>query len=242
MLLVLPPSRGQTPAPDGEAPLAVADLTDTALTSARADVLTALRGSEHDVSRAPAAPAVTVFTGVLYAAADLPGLLRRRTSAAQRTRDQVLIASPLLGVARPTDRIPASRLTLRDDVGLGGLTAYWREHLAPVLNPLARGRVVVDVRSSEFTGMWRPPADATWVQVRVVQETGGQRRVVSHFAKHWRGLLVHHLLSRRGSDPTDLGSLVRATRALVSSGAILAVEHESATAPARPATLTLVVA
>lgn len=241
MILVLPPSRGQTPAPDGAAPLDLDTLTDTGLTSARAELIAALEGSERAVTQEPAAPAARVFTGVLFAAADLPGLLRRRSSAAERARDRVLIASPLLGVVRPTDRIPATRLSLSEDVGVGGLGQFWRQHLPPALDPLASGRVVVDVRSSEFTGMWRPPADATWVQVQVVQESGGERRVVSHFAKHWRGLLVHHLLTRRGQEPTDLRSLVRAAKGLEAAGRILAVEHSPARKPGRPATLTLVI-
>lgn len=204
--------------------------------------MTALAGTVLDLATTPTAPAANVFTGVLYAAADLPGLLHRRTSASGRTRESVLIASPLLGVVTPTDRIPASRLGMGTVDGIGGLGPFWRPHLESTLDPSAAGRVVVDVRSSEFLPLWRPPADSTWVSVRVVQESGGERRVVSHFAKHWRGMLVHHLLTRRGAEPTDLRSLVRATRGLVASGAIEGVEHEPAPRAGSPATLTLVVA
>lgn len=242
MLLVLPPSRGQTAGPDGAPLLDVGSLAFPELAAPRSQLLSTLAGTEHDPTTAPTAPAANVLTGVLYAAADLPGLLRRRTSAADRTRESVLIASPLLGVVTPTDRIPASRLAMGTVSGIGGLGPFWRPHLESALDPSAAGRVVVDVRSSEFLPLWRPPADSTWVSVRVVQESGGERRIVSHFAKHWRGMLVHHLLTRRGSEPSDLRSLVRATRGLVASGAIQGVEHDDAARPGSPATLTLVVA
>lgn len=182
------------------------------------------------------------MTGVLYAAADLPGLLKRRSAAAARSRDQVLIASPLLGVVRPTDAIPASRLALGTLPQIGSLAGFWREHLAPVLDPIAAGQLVVDLRSSEFVGMWRPPIESTWIAVNVAQEVDGERRSVSHFAKHWRGLLANHLLSRRGADPTDARSLLRVTKRMVDTNTVLAVEHHRVDSDTKPDTLTLVVA
>lgn len=241
MLLVLPPSRGQTPGPDGAAHLTLAHLTDRELTRARRLVLAALAGGPHDPITSPTAPAAQVMTGVLYAAADLPGLLARRSAAATRTRDQVLIASPLLGIVRPQDPIPASRLALGQVAGIGSLATFWRDHLAPAFDPLAEGRLVVDLRSAEFAGMWRPPAGATWVSVSVAQEVDGERRSVSHFAKYWRGLLAHRLLSRRGADPSDVRSLVRATKRMIDTDAVLAVEHTPPIRPRQPHTLTLVV-
>lgn len=243
MLLVLPPSRGQTPGPDGATPLNLTALSLPELTAPRRRLLDALAGGPDDVTRSPAARSADVFTGVLFAAAALPRLLDSRGSAAGRTREQVLIASPLLGMVRPQDRIPASRLAMGTRTGVGALGPYWRPVLESALAPLAAGRLVVDARSSEFLPLWRPSADATWVRVAVEQQrSDGARRVVSHFAKHWRGILAHHLLTRRGTEPTDLRSLVRATRGLVTSGAILAVEHDGAARAGQPATLTLVVA
>lgn len=243
MLLVLPPSRGQTPGPDGAPPLDLDGLALPALTAPRRTLLDALAGGPHDVAGSSTAPAAAVLTGVLFAAAELPVLLRSRGAAAARTRESVLVASPLLGVVRPQDRVPASRLAMGTVPGIGGLGPYWRPHLEAALAPLAAGRLVVDARSSEFLPLWRPPLDATWVAVKVEQQAAdGARRVVSHFAKHWRGVLTHHLLTRRGAEPDDARSLVRAARGLVASGAVLAVEHDGAARPGQPSILTLVVA
>lgn len=240
MLLVLPPSRGQTPGPDGAAPLDLETLALPGLTSRRRALIAALAGTEHDVSASPATRAADVLTGVLYGAAGLPHLLDRRSAAAARTRESVLIASPLLGVVRPHDVVPASRLTMAGVRATGSLGTFWRTTLSAELDPLASGRLVVDVRSSEFLPLWHPPADAIWVSVRVEQEVEGVRRVVSHHAKHWRGLLVRHLLERRGVEPADVRSLVRAARGLVTSRAVLAVEHSPAVRRGAPDTLTIV--
>ncbi|PWD49959.1 peroxide stress protein YaaA [Serinibacter arcticus] len=240
MLLVLPPSRGQTPGPDGAAPLDLSSLSLPSLTDRRRELTTALAGTEHDPAGAPTARACDVLTGVLYAAADLPKLLARPGATADRMRACVLIASPLLGMVGPTDPVPASRLAMGMTPGVGGLGPFWRPAIEEALEPRAEGELVVDVRSSEFAPLWRPPTSASWVTVRVEQEVDGERRVVSHFAKHLRGVLVRHLLSRRGAEPTDARSLQRAARSLVRTGEILGAELTPSTSPTRPDVLTLV--
>ncbi|MCC6497827.1 MAG: peroxide stress protein YaaA [Propionibacteriaceae bacterium] len=238
MLLVLPPSRGQSPGAAGSPGLDLAALSLPELTAARRRLLAALAGSPHDPAGQPTAPAAEVFTGVLYAAAGLPGLLRR-PAIADRVRRDVLIALPLLGLVGAADPIPASRLAPGPIPGVGGLGAFWRAELA-CLDARVAGELVVDLRSAEFMQLWRPPATADWVSVRVEQEVDGVRRVVSHHAKHLRGVLVHHLLTSRGAVPTDAAALLRTARTLARSGRIRAAELAPPARPGTPGRLTLV--
>lgn len=240
MLILLPPSRGQTPGPAGAEPLSLDRLSLPELTGARAELLAALIGTEHDPTGQPTASAAEVYTGVLYAAAGLPGLLRRRTLA-ERVRRSVLIASPLLGMVGPTDPIPASRLAMGRVDGVGGLATHWRPALHAGLDERVRGDLVLDARSGEFAPLWQPPADADWVTTRVLQQVGTSQRVVSHAAKHWRGLLAHHLLGRRTEPPQDTRGLVRAVRGLVRSGELIDVALTPAATPGKPSVLTLIV-
>ena len=62
--------------------------------------------------------------------------------------------------------------------------------------------MIVDCRSSTYVAAWRPTGDqaAKWVSVNVVRERDGVRSVVSHNAKHTRGLVARHLLES-GKDP-----------------------------------------
>lgn len=240
MLLVLPPSRGQTSGPDGAAPLDLERLSMPELTERRRTLLTALAGTEHDPTGAPTARAADVLTGVLYAAAGLPSLLARPGVTSAKTRSSVLIASPLLGMVGPDDLVPASRLAMGTVPGVGGLGPFWRPGLEAALDARAANDLVVDVRSSEFAPLWRPPAFAAWVTVRIEQEVDGERRVVSHFAKHLRGVLVRHLLHRRGTEPTDARSLARAAKGLITSGAITGVELTPSRTASKPDVLTLV--
>ena len=77
------------------------------------------------------------------------------------------------------------------------------------------------------------------MQVRVLREVAGRRSVVSHHAKHTRGVLTRHLVTRRGRAPRTPDELAAVARELVGSE-LLAVELE--TPAGRGATLSLVVA
>lgn len=65
--------------------------------------------------------------------------------------------------------------------------------------------------------------------------------VVSHFAKHLRGVLVNHLLSRRGAAPPDPRALLRAARSLTRAGVIKGAELAPPVRPGASSVLTLLV-
>lgn len=253
MLLLLPPSEGKTPAPDGAAPVDLNALAHPELTAHREQVLADLArvsaqpgatsalgvsdGLADEVARntalrsAPAARAAEVYTGVLYGAA---GLATLPDGAERRAQASVLTFSGLWGVVAPGDRIPAYRLGM--GVGLpdvGRLATFWKRALAEVLDARAAGDVVVDCRSATYVAAWRPTttgagsgaragasagrsAGAEWVEVRVLRETDGKRTVVSHNAKHTRGVLAGHLLRRQAEARTS-EDVLKAAQELVGS-------------------------
>ncbi|WP_448061046.1 YaaA family protein [Cellulomonas hominis] len=242
MLVLLPPSEGKTPPPTGGPTLDLDALSAPGLSPVREKVLDALvRASGRpdaltvlgagpslagEVARnvhlldAPAAPARRVYTGVLYAAA---GLDRLTPAARARSERAVRIVSGLWGLVTPADHIPAYRLSMGTDLpGLGPLAAVWRGPLGIELDARVTqdAELVVDCRSAAYLAAWRPPTAAArerWVTVRVVRELDGHRTVVSHHAKHTRGVLTRHLLARPGQEPRDAEHLARAARELVGS-------------------------
>ncbi|MFC8923968.1 YaaA family protein [Cellulosimicrobium sp. NPDC057127] len=225
MLVLLPPSEGKTPAPDGARPVDLGSLSSPVLGPQRERVLDALvaasalpeavevlgvsPGLEPEVRRntglrsAPAAPAAQVYTGVLFAAADLAGALDAGGETARRASDGVRVVSGLWGALSPADRVPAYRLSMGVTLpGVGRLATAWRPHLAEVLDARAAGDVVVDCRSATYAAAWTPRTSGEdapqHVAVRVLREQDGRRTVVSHHAKHTRGVLTGHLLRRPG--------------------------------------------
>lgn len=136
---------------------------------------------------APAAPAHEVYTGVLYEHLGLGSL----------DAPNVLIASALWGFVRPSDRIPAYRLSMDADLPGLPLAATWRPVLGPALAAAAGPRgVVVDCRSGPYAAAApiRGPLADRAVAVRVLREQDGARTVVSHLAKLTRGEVTRHLL------------------------------------------------
>jgi uncharacterized protein len=234
VLVLLPPSEGKT-APRRGRPLDLESMSSPSLTSARADVVTALerlastdpyaarralglsdrqtaelaRGAR--LTSAPTAPAASVYTGVLY---DALGHRTLSAAAKRRATRDVLVFSALFGVLRLNDRIPAYRLSGGTDLpGIGPLAAHWRSPLASAMaEALGRG-VVLDLRSGDYAALWRPSTEHVdrVVVARVVQEVrrGGTiaRVVVSHHNKATKGRLVRDLLES-GSAPRTVDALV----------------------------------
>lgn len=212
MLILLPPSESKT-APVSGAPIARGALSFPELTEDRERLVATLahvsgqknalavlgvgQSLADDVARnrelltAPSGPALSVYSGVLYDALDAASL----SDAAREVADRSLVViSALWGAVRPHDHIPAYRLSMGTDLPRHGkLNTWWKPRLFPVLGQAAAGRVVVDCRSAAYAAAWEPPAART-VAVRVEQlnETG-KRSVVSHNAKHTRGLVARFL-------------------------------------------------
>ncbi len=230
MLILLPPSEGKTPALRGSAidwyalgfpelnPYRAKVLEALGTVSAHQDALAmlgvgaSLRGDVERNTRLhaePAAPAHSIYSGVLY---DALGY-RTLTSAQRRKADEsVLVISALWGALRFSDTVPAYRLSMGTALpDVGRLASFWKAQLTDTLGAAAQGHLLVDCRSSTYAAAWAPPPEQT-VSVNVLTETGGVRKVVSHFAKHTRGELARHLLVRRGKATAAPSDLLKATR------------------------------
>lgn len=188
-LILLPPSEGKW-APARGKPIDLAGLSFPGLTALRDGLL------DDELRGAPTTTAARLYTGVLYAALDIATLPR---GAARN----IVIVSAQFGALRPADRVPVYKREM--DAG------YWREGLAAALDEAAAGRLVVDCRSATYVAAWRPaPAGgAIRVQLAVVEEVAGVRRVVSHMAKKTRGEVARHLLVS-GVRPRTADELVEA--------------------------------
>jgi cytoplasmic iron level regulating protein YaaA (DUF328/UPF0246 family) len=160
------------------------------------DVLGVGESLRHEVDRntrwrtEPSVPVSELYSGVLYDALDYAGL---SAGSKRRAANRLLVISAAWGALRPADRVPPYRLSM-------GTTPAVRDPLNAALADV--DGVIVDCRSSTYIAAWRPTGEqaAKWVSVNVVRERDGVRSVVSHNAKHTRGLVARHLLES-GKDP-----------------------------------------
>ncbi|MEV7604569.1 peroxide stress protein YaaA [Paenarthrobacter sp. NPDC089322] len=253
MLILLPPSEGKTPAAKGPAvewdslsfpelnPYRAKVLEALGTVSAHEDALALLgvgASLRDDVERntrlhsEPAAPAHQVYSGVLY---DALGFDSMTPTQRRKAAESILVVSALWGAIGFGDHVPAYRLSMGTGLpDVGRLASFWKPHLTAALAKRSKGELLVDCRSSTYAAAWAPPPAQT-VAVNVFSEANGKRTVVSHFAKHTRGELARHLLTRRGKAPATPGQLAKA------AGEVWTVELVEGTAR-KPHALNIVLA
>lgn len=221
-LLLLPPSKGKAEGGNGPAYATTLAAGDHPLAAPRQQVLTALlaaapaladgplarlagvRARDVDLARelltslpdAPTLPARRRYTGVVHGNAGLAEL------TPDTARAEVLIVSPLLGLAGLDEPVPHYRLELGASVpGLGGLATFWRDRLATHLAGVTAGRRVWDLLPGEHARVWPPASrgDAAVVAARFVRPDG--RAANAARTKVAKGRLAAYLLAHPDAEP-----------------------------------------
>lgn len=213
MLVILPPSETKSDGGRG-APLDLDTLSFPELNPIRKRIAEAIvdLASDLDASRealglgrtqlgeidrnadlwlAPTRPAIERYTGVLYDALDHGSLTRAgRSKAAER----LAVGSALFGVVRAPDMIPAYRLSGGSKLpGLPTLASVWKPALSDSLGTV--DDFVVDLRSGVYQQLG--PIRGAVTATVVTEAADGSRKVVSHFNKHYKGLMARELVRTR---------------------------------------------
>lgn len=164
-------------------------------TSAAADLAVNVR-----LLTAPTMPAIDRFQGVVFDGLGFASMDPAGRRVAMRT---VFIASGAFGLLAAGEPVPDHRVPMSASVpGIGGLTPYWRRHLADTIPAMVASRhLVVDLRSSDYLATPPVPAAASRhvLSVRVVTERAGARTVVSYSSKLSKGLLARALVAAEAS-------------------------------------------
>ncbi len=141
---------------------------------------------------------------MVYEALDFASLA---AAARKRADSRVAIASALFGLLRPSDPIPAYRLSGDATLpGLGTLASVWKDSIQEQLRA-TRGPIL-DLRSGAYVSLGPIPpdiADRAFVG-RVLLERGGKRSVVSHFNKATKGRLTRAVLEQ-GKVPSSIEAI-----------------------------------
>ncbi|MGO3211149.1 YaaA family protein [Brachybacterium sp. AOP29-B2-41] len=219
MLILLPPSETKTRPPEITAGrLDLEELSLPALFEARQTMLRAaqrtaagadaalrlgvpasapeLVGRMLHLEQEPVDRPLTVYSGVLY-----DQLSEGLSPAADR---QVLVQSALFGLVDAAhDRIPAYRLSAGSSLSrLGKAGTWWARQLRPLAAQLRAEQaesgspLVIDCRSGSYRSMMpmRSGDGVRVLDVAPVQERAGVRKVISHDAKRYRGLVTQVLM------------------------------------------------
>lgn len=228
VLILLPPSEGKC-VPESGPRLALTKLSWPGMKATRTRILDAvielcsssparavkalgitatqmpLIAQNAQLRTSPTAPAIQVYSGVLYDAlgyASLPAVERKRGET------RIAIASALWGLLRPGDRIPAYRFSADSRLpGLPPLSQLWSQLVGDAIAD--ESGVIVDMRSGAYEKLAPIPTDCAEraVTLRILQDRGGKLSVVSHHNKATKGRVTAGLLSL-GREPRSIGHLV----------------------------------
>lgn len=240
VLILLPPSETKTAHGLGP-PLGFGDLVAPGLTGVRirvanavvklaagnaATAAAALRlppgvvdtalAANRTLLESPTSPALDRYAGVLYAALAVPTMPAAVRCVADSS---IVIWSGLFGLLQGRDHIPDYRVPVAAELPrIGSLTPVWRTSVRPAIPALLGRDFAVDLRSTDYAGMWAPtgPLRTQVLPVRVLTARPGGPRVISHRSKHGKGLLARALLERvaAGGKITDVSDVVSVIGAL----------------------------
>lgn len=155
-----------------------------------------------------ARPAVLAFKGDVYTGMEAEKFSKKDFNFAQK---HLRILSGLYGLLRPLDLIQPYRLEmgtrLRTKRG-ANLYDFWGSRIAEQLNADAGDHLdptLVNLASHEYFGA----VDARALQIPTVtihfrEETDGELKMVSFYAKRARGLMARYLIDRRLERSQDL--------------------------------------
>jgi len=159
----------------------------------------------HDLSNKPVAPALEVYTGVLFDAIGIESLSK---SALKNFSRDAYVVSALFGLISVKDCIPAYRLSGSAKLPkLGSLASLWNNPVADLLG--SANEFIIDLRSGTYQKLGQIPAVAAPNSVvpRVLQKMpSGPPKVVSHHNKATKGRIVR-AISQSGKALKSLDEL-----------------------------------
>jgi cytoplasmic iron level regulating protein YaaA (DUF328/UPF0246 family) len=194
MLILLPPSEGKNePSRSKALKLSALSFADQ-LTQARENTLK--KNSSVDQSKCDFA--AKIYSGVLYQSLDYGSL---SPAAKKRADKSIVIISAAFGALRLNDVIPYYKFKID--------AKEWKAPLATALEGLD-SQLVIDARSSTYATVWTPEPNTT-VAIRVFTKVNGQKKVITHMSKKYRGEVARYLVAGANNpkSPQELLALLK---------------------------------
>ena len=137
-----------------------------------------------DLFNDPTLKAVLRYSGVAYDYLDYQSLSENEQSFID---NNLLIFSNLFGPLLARDRIPYYKLKQGEKIGDFVIEKYYAQHFTPVLDTFLEDQFVVDLRAGFYLKFYK------LTQPHVTMKFIKNGKVVSHWAKAYRGTVVREL-------------------------------------------------
>ena len=136
----------------------------------------------------PTMKAVMRYTGVAYDYLDYETLSEQEKTFID---ENMLIFSNLFGPILARDRIPYYKLKQGEKIGDFAAEKYYAEHFTPVLDDFLHDAFIVDLRAGFYLKFYK--LKQPYVTMKFIKNG----KVVSHWAKAYRGMVVRALAKYR---------------------------------------------
>jgi cytoplasmic iron level regulating protein YaaA (DUF328/UPF0246 family) len=136
------------------------------------------------ITHNPSMKAIERYTGVAF---DYLAYETLQPEEQNYIDEHVLLFSNLFGVLRASDTIPDYRLKQAEPIGELKVEPFYNTLLTPLLDNYLKEEQILDLRATFYNKFYKPSTPYT--TLKFVKEG----KVVSHWAKAYRGIVLHHL-------------------------------------------------
>jgi len=167
------------------------------VTSANLEDITKLTGIKKqkelekytkDITKEPTLKATLRYTGVAFDYIDYPALSQK----AQKYLDEnIIIFSNLFGVIRANDNIPLYKIKQGETLNGIKIENLYKKSLQEPLDNLLENEDILDIRAGYYNKFYKPSKFYTTLKFL---KNG---KVVSHWAKAYRGLVLREIAQKR---------------------------------------------
>ncbi len=133
-------------------------------------------------------PALERYSGVAYDYLDYPSLPEE---AQTFLKEHLILFSNLFGPLLGGDLIPFYKLKQTEPIGTFRTESYYKEKESPLLDALLEGEFIVDLRAGYYLKFYTLPYPS------ITMKFLKNGRIISHWAKAWRGRIVRTLAMER---------------------------------------------
>ena len=137
----------------------------------------------HSILTKPTTKAILRYTGVAFDALDYKNMDKNQQ---QYCDENILLFSNLFGVVKANDKILDYKYKQGNSLPNIDTVKYYKEHLKSTLDAYL-GDEIIDLRASFYDKVYKPIAPT--ITFKFLKDG----KVVSHWAKHYRGLVVKEL-------------------------------------------------
>ncbi|MCR2065592.1 YaaA family protein [Campylobacter helveticus] len=135
----------------------------------------------HNLKTAPTKRAIELYTSVSYEYLNFQSLEEK---AQNYILDNTLIFSNLFGVVRASDTLPFYKFKQGAKLGTFAIEKFYKEHFSKALDEYLKDEEVLDLRAGFYDKFYTPKKK---ISTYKFLKNG---KIVSHYAKAYRGILL----------------------------------------------------